>query len=202
MIQHTFGLLFKPRHQWQTIAELPESSQNILVVYPVVFALLPAIAWYWGTSHVGWTVGSYNEVIKLTDASAMQVNILFYCVMVASVAAIGYAIHWMSSTYGAAQSTIAKGIVIAGLTATPLFVLGMVGFYPVLWVDLLIGVVAISWAVYLMYLGIPIVMDIPQERGFLFSSAILAIGLVLLVSIMVVSILAWDFGAAPAFTDG
>jgi hypothetical protein len=69
-------------------------------------------------------------------------------------------------------------------------------------VDLLIGVTAVSWAVYLMYLGIPIVMNIPQERGFLFSSAILAIGLVLLVSIMVVSILAWDFGAAPAFTDG
>ncbi|EED32705.1 amino acid transporter protein [gamma proteobacterium NOR5-3] len=202
MIQHTFGLLFKPKQQWQSIADLPESSQNLLVIYPFVFALLPAIAWYWGTSHVGWTVGSYNEVIKLTDASAMQVNILFYCVMVASVAAIGYAIHWMSSTYGAERSTIAKGIMIAGLTATPLFILGLVGFHPVLWVDLLIGVVAISWAVYLMYLGIPIVMDIPQERGFLFSSAILAIGLVLLVSIMVISILAWDFGAAPAFTDG
>lgn len=202
MIQHTFGLLFKPRQQWQIIAELPESSQNLLVIYPFVFALLPAIAWYWGTSHVGWTVGSYNEVIKLTDDSAMQVNILFYCVMVASVAAIGYAIHWMSSTYGAEHSTIAKGIMIAGMTATPLFIAGLVGFHPVLWVDLLIGVVAVSWAVYLMYLGIPIVMKIPEERGFLFSSAILAIGLVLLVSIMVVSILAWDFGAAPAFTDG
>lgn len=202
MIQHTFGLLFKPRQQWQSIAELPESSQNLLVIYPFVFALLPAIAWYWGTSHVGWTVGSYNEVIKLTDDSAMQVNILFYCVMVASVAAIGYAIHWMSSTYGAEHSTIAKGIMIAGMTATPLFIAGLVGFHPVLWVDLLIGVVAVSWAVYLMYLGIPIVMKIPEERGFLFSSAILAIGLVLLVSIMVVSILAWDFGAAPAFTDG
>lgn len=202
MIQHTFGLLFKPRNQWQSISELPESSQNLLVIYPFVFALLPAVAWYWGTSNVGWTVGTYNEVIKLTDASALQVNILFYCVMVAAVSAIGYAIHWMASTYGAERSTIAKGIMIAGLTATPLFVAGLVGFHPLLWVDLLIGVAAITWAVYLMYLGIPIVMNIPQERGFLFSSAILAIGLVILVCIMVISILAWDFGAAPAFTDG
>ena len=30
-------------------------------------------------------------------------------------------------------------------------------------VDLLIGVAAVSWAVYLMYLGIPIVMNIPVE---------------------------------------
>ena len=202
MIQHTFGLLFKPAEQWRAISELSESSQNMLVLYPFIFAVLPAIAWYWGTSEVGWTVGSYDEVIKLTKESALQVNILFYCVMVAAVAVIGYFIHWMSDTYGAERSTIAKGIMIAGLTATPLFVAGLVGFYPVLWIDLLIGVVAISWAVYLMYLGIPIVMHIPQERGFLFSSAILAISLVILVSIMVVSILAWDYGAAPAFTDG
>ena len=53
----------------------------------------------------------------------------------------------------------------------------------------------------MMYLGIPIVMDIPQERGFLFSSAVLAIGLVLIVCLMVASIILWDFGAAPAFTD-
>lgn len=202
MIQHTFGLIFKPKQQWRSISELPESSQNMLVLYPFIFALLPAIAWYWGTSRVGWTVGTYNEVIKLTEESALQVNILFYCVMVAAVCGIGYFIHWMADTYGAENSSIAKGIMIAGLTSTPLFVAGLVGFHPVLWMDLLIGVAAISWAVYLMYLGIPIVMNIPQERGFLFSSAILAISLVILVCIMVVSILAWDYGAAPAFTDG
>jgi hypothetical protein len=201
MIQHTIGLLLKPSAQWQTIAQLPEKSRNVLVLYPCILAILPAIAWYWGTSQVGWTVGSQGNVIRLTAASAFQISILFYLVMVGSVAIIGYFIHWMSRTYGA-QSTLAKGIVIAGLTATPLFITGLVGFYPTLWLDLLIGVVAVSWAVYLMYLGIPIMMNIPEERGFLFSSAILAIALVVLVCIMVVSILAWDFGAAPAFTDG
>ena len=120
--------------------------------------------------------------------------------MVGSVAAIGYFIHWMSSTYGA-NSTLAKGIVIAGLMATPLYVAGLVGFHPLLWVDLVVGVVAICWSVYLMYLGIPIVMDIPKERGFLFSSAVLAIGMVIIICLMVVSIILWDFGAAPAFTD-
>lgn len=202
MIQHTFGLLFKPKQQWHDIADLPKSSQNLLVLYPFILALLPAVAWFWGTSHVGWTVGNFSEVIKLTQASALQLNILFYCVMVASIVGIGYFIHWMASTYGAEDSTLAKGIMIAGFTATPLFVAGLVGFYPLLWADLLIGVITVSWAVYLMYLGIPIVMNIPQERGFLFSSAVLAIAMVVLVSIMVVSILAWDYGAAPAFIDG
>jgi hypothetical protein len=125
MIQHTFGLLFKPRQQWQTVANLSEGSQNMLVLYPFIFAVLPAVAWYWGTSQVGWTVGSYNEVIRLTEASALQVNILFYCVMVASGRlSSATSSTGCPSTYGADQSTIAKGVMIAGLTATPLFITG------------------------------------------------------------------------------
>jgi len=201
MIQHLFGMMTKPSATWRTIAAMPDKSRNVLVLYPCIMAVFPAIAWYYGTSHVGWTVGSYNEVIRLTTGSAFQISVLFYLVMVASIAAIGYFIHWMSDTYGA-DSTIAKGLVIAGLTATPLFVTGLVGFYPTLWLDLLIGVIAVSWSVYLMYLGIPIVMNIPEERGFLFSSAVLAIALVILVCILVVSVMAWEYGAAPAFTDG
>ena len=45
------------------------------------------------------------------------------------------------------------------------------------------------------------VMNIPEERGFLFSSAVLAIAMVILICLMVGSVILWDFGAAPAFTD-
>jgi hypothetical protein len=82
-----------------------------------------------------------------------------------------------------------------------LFIAGLVGFYPLLWIDLLIGVGAVSWSVYLLYLGIPIVMDIPEERGFLFSSAVVGVAMVILICMMVGSVILWDFGAAPAFTD-
>jgi hypothetical protein len=200
MIQHTFGLLVRPSAQWRTVADLPESSFKTLVLYPCFLAILPAVAWFYGTSQVGWTVGEHGETIKLTTQSARQICILFYLTMVACVAVIGFFIHWMSDTYGA-ESSLTRGIVIAGLTATPLFIAGLVGFYPLLWLDLLVGVAAVSWSVYLMYLGIPIIMDIPEERGFLFSSAVLAIAMVILICLMVGSVILWDFGAAPAFTD-
>ncbi|GAB3277790.1 Yip1 family protein [Parahaliea aestuarii] len=200
MIQHTFGLLVKPSEQWRTVANLPGPSFNTLVLYPCIMAILPAVAWYYGTSQVGWTVGSSGQPVKLTPESARQLSILFYLGMLACVAGIGYFIHWMAHTYGAESST-AKGIVVAGLTATPMFIAGLVGFYPLLWLDLLVGVAAVSWSVYLLYLGIPIIMNIPEERGFLFSSAVIAISLVILICLMVGSVFLWDLGAAPAFTD-
>lgn len=200
MIQHAIGLLVRPTSQWRTIAAQPESSLKALLLYPCILALLPAVAWYYGTTHIGWTVGDHGEPIRLTRESARQICILFYLTMIACVAIIGYFIHWMAATYGA-QTTITRGIVTAGLVATPLFIAGLVGIYPVLWLDMLIGVVAVSWSVYLMYLGIPIMMQIPEERGFLFSSAVLAIAMVILICLMVGSVILWDFGAAPAFTD-
>jgi Yip1 domain len=200
MIQHTFGLLVRPSTHWRAIAALPESTLRTLLLYPCILALLPAVAWYYGTTEIGWTVSDHGEAIRLTHDSARQICILFYMTMISSVAIIGYSIHWMAATYGA-QSTVTRGMVIAGLTATPLFIAGLTGFYPLLWLDMLIGVIALSWSVYLMYLGIPIVMNIPQERGFLFSSAVLAIAMVILICLMVGSVILWDFGAAPAFTD-
>ncbi len=200
MIQHTFGILARPVHEWNSVAKLSDGSMRNLVLYPCIFAIIPAVAWFYGTTQVGWSVGDHGQPTKLTVESARIICFLFYLAMVACVVAIGYFIHWMSDTYGA-ESSLTKGIVIAGLTATPLFVAGAVGFYPLLWLDLLIGVGAISWAVYLMYLGIPIVMDIPEERGFLFSSAVLGVALVILICLMVGSVILWDLGAGPAFTD-
>lgn len=200
MIQHGLALLVQPHTAWQRVAQLPSASFNKLALFPVIMALLPAVAWYYGTSRIGWTVGSSEDAIRLTESSAFEISVLFYFVMICSIAIIGYFIHWMSDTYGA-KSSLTKGIVIAGLTCSPLFLTGLVGFYPLLWVDLLIGVVALSWATYLLYLGIPIVMNIPEERGFLFSSAIIAIALVIFVGILVVTIILWEYGFAPEFTD-
>jgi hypothetical protein len=200
MIQHGLALLVQPHTAWQRVAQLPSASFNKLALFPVIMALLPAVAWYYGTSRIGWTVGSSEDAIRLTESSAFEISVLFYFVMICSIAIIGYFIHWMSDTYGA-NSSLTKGIVIAGLTCSPLFLTGLVGFYPLLWVDLLIGVVALSWATYLLYLGIPIVMNIPEERGFLFSSAIIAIALVIFVGILVVTIILWEYGFAPEFTD-
>jgi len=200
MIQHGLALLVQPHTAWQRVTQLPSASFNKLALFPVIMALLPAVAWYYGTSRIGWTVGSSEDAIRLTESSAFEISVLFYFVMISSVAIIGYFIHWMSATYGA-NSSLTKGIVIAGLTCSPLFMTGLVGFYPLLWVDLLIGVVALSWATYLLYLGIPIVMNIPEERGFLFSSAIIAIALVIFVGILVVTVMLWEYGFAPEFTD-
>ena len=42
-----------------------------------------------------------------------------------------------------------------------------------------------------------IMMDIPSEKGFLFASAVLAVGLVMLVGLLGASVILWSAGVGP-----
>ncbi|MCH1491481.1 MAG: YIP1 family protein [Luminiphilus sp.] len=200
MFQYSVGIMTRPDAAWRRLADLDETSQSLMLLYPLIWAILPAVSWYVGTTQVGWTIGSAEEVTRLTEDSARLISFLFYSGMVSCVVAIGYFIHWMAETYGA-HSSFVRGILIASVCATPLFLAGAVGFYPVLWLDMLVGVFAVCWSTYLLYTGIPIVMGIPETRGFLFASAVIAVSLVVLVCLLVATTLLWEWGAMPTFTD-
>jgi len=192
-------VLYSPDSHWRGLSELPLNRFPSLLVSPFILAFIPSIAWYYGITEVGWRVGD-GEPVRLSSESALPIIVLFYAAMMVSLGIIGYLTHWMSKTYGA-ETTIAKGIAIVGHVATPLFISGVVGFYPVLWLDLLIGIVAVSWAVYLLYTGIPLAMKLSSEQGFLYASAVAGVCLVILICIMVSSVILWDFGFAPVFVD-
>ena len=199
MFLNPLQLVFRPQDTWRAIASKPADSYSAASIYPIILALIPACAWYYGTTHIGWSIAN-GDITKLTEESAFRIVCAFYGMMVFSIISIGYSIHWMSMTYGA-KSSIGKGIAVAGVAATPLFLAGVIGIYPLLWLDMLVGIIAASWAVYLLYAGIPIIMDIPKEQGFLYSTAIIAVGLVLFIILLVTTVILWQNGFMPVFID-
>ncbi|QIL91571.1 Yip1 family protein [Microbulbifer harenosus] len=198
MLNHLYGLMVQPRRQWQEIAGLSEKGLNRQIPYVIVLALLPALCWYFGTTEIGWNIGRGGQVRTLTSNSALSLVAVFYVTMILAVIAVGYFIHWMAKTYGAKTHPM-KGMVIAGFTATPIFVAGAAGLYPILWLDILLATLAVAYAVYLLYVGIPIVLNVSEERGFLFASAVVTVCLVMAVVVMVSTVLFWSFVAAPVF---
>ncbi len=197
MFGHVIGFLATPNREWEKIGAKPAPENGI--VYTLVLAVLPVVAWYYGVTAIGWRVAD-GEIIRLTTTSAAVLVSLFYLAMIAAVGCIGYFVHWMARNYGS-ESTLLQGITVVGYCATPMFVLGLVGFYPILWLDMLVAVLAVSWSLYLLYIGIPAVMHIPKEQGFLFASAIVAVCLVILIGMMGVTVVLWDMGLMPVFAD-
>ena len=199
MLTNPINLLLTPQRYWQEFAQAPESKFKAFIPYLLIMAAIPCASWYYGTTAIGWQVGD-GETIRLTAKSAASIAVAFYLSLLVSVAIIGYAVHWMAETYGS-KSTVMKGIAITALTATPFFVLGLCGVYPVFWLDLILALVGISWATYLLYKGIPIAMGIPEDQGFLYASAMLAVVLVIFLVLLGATAILWDMGFLPVFVD-
>ncbi len=200
MLNNPFNFLLSPKKQWQTVANASLNALRTSALYTFILAALPCYAWYYGTTTAGWQLPGGSELIRLAPDSALRIVIAFYCAIILALWGIGYAIHWMAGTYGSI-TTFTKGYAVAAYGATPLFLAGLAGFFPNLGLDLIIGMVAVSWAVYLLYTGLPIVMNIPEERGFLYASAVLGVCLVFLVAMMGATVVLWNFGLMPVFVD-
>ena len=198
-IAHVLKLFANPKDGWRAIHTHQYSIGGVFLQHTVVFALIPAIAGYVGTTEVGWQIGA-GETVRLTTASAGRIAVIYYLAMLAGVGTVGWAIHWMGKTYGADQP-LGQCLALASFTATPLFLVGLLQLYPVLWLNLIAGLPVLAFTTYLFYSGVPIMMEIPEERGFLFSSAMLAFGLVTLVALLAVTALLWGAGYAPSFTS-
>jgi heme/copper-type cytochrome/quinol oxidase subunit 4 len=199
MIAKISGLFFCPNKTWRSVAELSVNQLKLYLLIPVVLGLIPAFAWYVGTTQSGWTVGE-SDSIRLTTDSALAIAVAFYITQILAIWVIGIFIHWMSETYGAESSPI-KGMALAGLTATPILLAGAVGFYPNFAIDLLVAIAAVSYSVYLLYVGIPLAMKVPAERGFLYASAMVGVALVIVICVMGGTLILWSLGLEPVFTD-
>ena len=197
-IQHIIGLFTDPTREWEKIREQFQSGSGSPVGHVLILALVPTISGYFGTTQVGWRIG-VGEPIRITGDSAMSIAIIYYIALLVGVFSIGWVIHLLGKAYEV-NKPLPLCIALAAYTATPLFLIGLMQVYPVLWLNMLIGLPALAYTVYLLYSGLPIMMQIPTERGFLYSSAVLAVGLVALVAMLAMTALLWGMGLQPVFT--
>jgi hypothetical protein len=198
-IQHIIGLFTDPTREWELIRDQQKNNDRSSAGHVFILALIPAISGYIGTTQVGWRIG-VGDPIRITGDSALSIAIIYYLALLVGVFSIGWVIHLLGKAYEL-EKPLPLCIALSAYTATPLFLIGIMQVYPVLWLNMLLGLPALAYTVYLLYSGLPILMEIPAERGFLYSSAVLAVGLVALVALLAMTALLWGMGLQPVFTN-
>ena len=198
ILNHIWGLYAHPKEEWQTIEKRHESLMYSLI-HILVIALIPAICSYFATAHIGWTIGA-GDPIKLPQNSAMFMSIAMYSGLIGGVFGLAYLIQWMAKTFDSTPD-FTQCLELAAYTATPLLMVGITVLFPVLWFVALAGLAALTYSIYLLYSGVPIMMNIPEEKGFIYSSSVVTCGLVLLVSLMAISAIMMAMGFTSEFVS-
>lgn len=200
ILSHFWGLLTHPDQEWSAIRQHPPGIIRLYLTQVIWLAALPAVCTYYGTTRVGWSLPGSVHVVKLTESSALVMAVCAWLAILAGIAVMGAFIQWMSETFGS-KPTLGQGIAFSCYAAFPLFLAGLCGLAPSIWLTIVAGTVASSWSAYLLYSGLPPFMEIPKEQGFVYASSVLCIGLVLLVSLMITTVIVWSMGAGPEYVQ-
>lgn len=196
ILNHIWGLYAHPVEEWKTIDQRHESLRFSLT-HILLVALIPCLVAYYASAHLGWSIGA-RESIYLTQNSAIAMAIAMYIGIIGGVFALSYLIHWMAKTFGA-EPTLTQSLELAAYTSTPVLMAGVAAFYPELWFVSMVFLAGVAYSVYLLYSGVPILMHIPEERGFIYASSVVTAGLILMVVLMAGTAIAWTNGFFPTF---
>ena len=201
MLQHTLGVFLNPDREWQRIRSERHSFMRVFMVHTPLLALVPVIAGYFGVTQVGWSIGN-GGIVKLTAESALMLCIGAYLAQLLAVYILGEYINWMSRSFGVPDDIPQRhyeGTALAVYSSAPMMLAGIVLLYPQLWVVAGVFIVAACYSIYLIYEGIPILMNIPKERGFIYASSVITVSLVLFLVVLVVTVLVWGIGVGPVY---
>ncbi|MGH1440934.1 MAG: Yip1 family protein [Cellvibrionaceae bacterium] len=203
LLEHTLGIMLHPDEEWKAIRKEKYSFRQVYLRHVPFLALIPALSFLFGLTQVGWSIGS-GEPIKLELWSAVQLCGLTYLSLLVGVYILGEYINWIARNYGVKDSEDRRhyeGTALAVYVTTPVFLAGIFGVYPDLWLNAAATFIAGAYAVYLIYEGIPILMNISKEQAFMYATSVVTFGLVLMVVVRIGSVILWSFGVGPVYVD-
>lgn len=185
LMKHFSHLFYEPKHSLEDADRTPAKPMDI-VIHTAMLALIPAICGYIATVHIGWNIG-VGEAFTLPAEIAIYISIAAFVGFNIGVYAMGYGICWLAQTFDVRPNPM-HCIELALFTSVPLFLTGFVALYPVLYIDVMVGMLAVAASVYLLYVGIPIFMHIPEEEGFVYATWVVSLGLVMIIVFLGVSV--------------
>jgi uncharacterized membrane protein len=192
MINHVWGLLSHPGREWRTINREGETLTHLYAHHVLLMALIPVISAFIGTTQIGWRLGE-GDVTHVSSATGGVLGVVFYILLLLAVGIMGNVVHWMSDRFPSRPSR-ERCIVFAGYVATPLFIAGLALLYPAIWLLAIVGVIALAYTAYLLYVGYPAFLQIPFKEGLSISGGTLAIGVLVLELLLALTVALWGLG--------
>jgi hypothetical protein len=190
-----FKSLYQPAATFETLSKANPSPFAILFRYSIWLLVLPPLFAFIGASNFGWRLGA-DEPLVLARESLILVSLGYFWVLVVGLLTTAIISEWMADTYGA-DAPFGRHLALITIVGEPLAIASAAHLYPSVFVNILVIIPSLIWAMYLLYKGIPIALDIPPERGMLMASSLVGWLLVAAVSLLGLSMMLWTLGVGP-----
>jgi len=187
--------LFQPSIAFKQLSSGDPSPLMILLKYSIWLLLLPPLCSWIGAFTFGWRLGA-DEPLMLPSSSLAMISVGYFLALLFGFISTVFICRWMASTYGA-RASLGLHFALITIVAAPLAVASITHLFPDVFLNVLILIPAMIWSMYLLYTGIPVVLEVTPEKGMLMASSLVGWLLVAAVSLLGISVGLWTMGIGP-----
>jgi len=152
LVERVRAILSTPRMEWAVIAQEPASVVDLLLKYVALLAAIPEVSHIIGQ----WLIGEPRASI----ASLLLRAVVAYAVTFAMVYVIAIVINVLAGRCGG-QQNFRNALKLSVYSHTPLWLAGIFLLIPGLNFLLILG----AYGLYLLWIGLPILMQVPTARA-------------------------------------
>jgi Yip1 domain len=160
IVTRAINMITNPKAEWDVIANEPASVGGLFTGYAMILALLPAIGSLVFLGLLGMGAGALPGMtmgIGLVGGMA----VVGYVIGLALLWIMSFIINAITPSFNGKQD-MTQATKLMVYAATPTWLAGLLGGIPI--VGALLGLAAIAYVVYLIYLGVGPVLQIPQDK--------------------------------------
>lgn len=198
LIARAKAILTQPKAEWPVIAGEPATVGDLYKNYIILLAAAPALASFIKTTLIGTTI-PFAGTVRTPIGAGLTGLIVSYVLALVGVFVMALIIDALAPTFSA-QKDRTQALKTVAYSYTAAWVAGIAMIVPGIgWLIALAGGI---YSIYLLYVGLPHTMKVPQEKaaGYTAVAIIVAIVLYFIVAAVVGTIAGIGFGAGGAGT--
>ena len=158
IVERAKAITLNPAATWPVIDAEKHDAKSLFVPYMLILAAIPAVASFIGLSLVG--MGGFGFNFRIPIASGIAMMITTYVLTLAMTFGMGWLASALAPTFGG-QSNLVQGLKLAVFGGTPMLLAGVFNVLPAFSI---LGILVAFYALYVMYLGLPVLMKNPKEK--------------------------------------
>ena len=167
-IDRAIAIIKSPLTELKKVKSEQLSKDYLIKQYIAILAIIPAVAYIIGMGFVGINMGFLGG-FKLPLQTAIVGGVLTYILSIVGFYVTGIVINTFAPNFASKQNEN-QAMKLAAYAYTPVLLGGVFNIIPMLGV---IGLLFALYGLYILYLGVPLLMETPNDKALTYTIVII-----------------------------
>lgn len=183
LIERAKNILLEPRREWPVVAAESDSTAGLYTRYILILAAIPVVAGFIKMSLIGTGIPFTGATFRVGIGAGLATMVAQYGLSLLAVFLLSLIVNALAPSFGGRKDPV-QALKAVAYAYTAAWVAGAAIILP--WVGWLLGLAGGVYAIYLLYLGLPVTMGTPADKaaGYTAVTVICAIVLGVLIGVI------------------